>query len=101
MDLMGPMQVESLGGKRYAFVCFDNFSRCTWIEFIRNEMNIFKVYRPLHIQLQKEQDKFIVHIHNYHEREFENSAFNEFCQHERIFHEYSAPLTPQQNGIVE
>ena len=27
MDLMGPMQVESLGGKRYAFVSVDDFSR--------------------------------------------------------------------------
>ena len=27
MDLMGPMQVESLDGKRYAFVCVDDFSR--------------------------------------------------------------------------
>ena len=27
MDLMGPMQVESIGGKRYAFVCVDDFSR--------------------------------------------------------------------------
>jgi hypothetical protein len=27
MDLMGPMQVESLGGSRYAFVVVDDFSR--------------------------------------------------------------------------
>ena len=24
MDLMGPVQVESLGGKRYVFVCVDD-----------------------------------------------------------------------------
>ena len=29
MDLMGPMQVESLGGKRYAYVVVDDFSRFT------------------------------------------------------------------------
>lgn len=29
MDLMGHMQVESLGGKRYVFVCVDDFSRYT------------------------------------------------------------------------
>ena len=27
MDLIGRMKVESLGGKRYAFVCVDDFSR--------------------------------------------------------------------------
>lgn len=31
MDLMGPMQVESLGGKRYAYVVFGYFSRFTWV----------------------------------------------------------------------
>ena len=29
MDLMGPMQTESLGGKRYIFVCVNVFSRYT------------------------------------------------------------------------
>ncbi|KAK4857126.1 hypothetical protein QYF36_024817 [Acer negundo] len=34
MDLMGPMQTESLGGKRYIFVCVDDFSRNLWAEAI-------------------------------------------------------------------
>lgn len=29
MDLMGPMQVESLGGKKYVFICIDDYSRYT------------------------------------------------------------------------
>ena len=29
MDLMGPMQVESLGGKRHAYFVVDEFSRFT------------------------------------------------------------------------
>lgn len=29
MDLMGLMQIESLGGQRYAFVSVDDFSRYT------------------------------------------------------------------------
>ena len=37
MDLMGPMQVESMGGKRYAFVFVDDFFRFTWISFIKEK----------------------------------------------------------------
>ena len=33
MDLMGPMQTESLDGKRYIFVCVDDFFRFTWTYF--------------------------------------------------------------------
>ena len=29
MDLMDPMQIESIGGKKYVFVCVDDFSRYT------------------------------------------------------------------------
>ncbi|GAU28621.1 hypothetical protein TSUD_55650 [Trifolium subterraneum] len=75
MDLMGPMQVESLGGKRYAFVIVDDFSR---------------------------QKGFgIVKIRSDHGKEFENSKFSDFCSSEGISHEFSAPITPQQNGVVE
>ncbi|KAI9162620.1 hypothetical protein LWI28_029000 [Acer negundo] len=34
MDLMGLMQTESLGGKRYIFVYVDDFSRFTWTYFL-------------------------------------------------------------------
>ena len=61
----------------------------------------FKVFRSLYFQLQKEQDKDVRRIRSDHGKEFENSAFNEFFQYEGIFHEFSTPMTPQQNGIVE
>ena len=35
MDLMGPMQMESLGGKGYAYVIMDDCSRFTWTIFFR------------------------------------------------------------------
>ena len=37
MDLMWPKQVESIGGKRYAFVVVDDFSMFTWVNFIREK----------------------------------------------------------------
>ena len=55
MDSMGPMQVESIGGKRYAFFVVDDFSRFTWINFIREKSDTFDVFRDLCIQLQNEK----------------------------------------------
>ncbi|GAA0154497.1 hypothetical protein LIER_12456 [Lithospermum erythrorhizon] len=51
MDLMGPMQVESIGGKKYIYVCVDDFSRDTWVEFIREKSDAFDVFQQLAIQL--------------------------------------------------
>ena len=54
MDVMGPMQVESLGGNKNAYVVVDDFSRYTWISFIREKSETFKVFKDL---CQKLQDR--------------------------------------------
>ncbi|KAA0039042.1 gag-pol polyprotein [Cucumis melo var. makuwa] len=74
----GPMQTESLGGKKYVFVVVDDFSHFTW----------------------REQGKNIVRIRSDHGKEFENEELDSFCEVEGIHHEYSALLTPQQNGVI-
>jgi hypothetical protein len=51
MDLMGPMQVESLGGKRYAYVVVDDFTRFTWINFIKEKSDTFNIFKNLCYQL--------------------------------------------------
>ena len=47
MDLMGPMHVESLGGKRYAFVCVDDFYRYSWAHFLREKLDTFDAFEAL------------------------------------------------------
>ncbi|PNX96335.1 gag-pol polyprotein, partial [Trifolium pratense] len=101
MDLMGPMQTESLGGKRYAFVMVDDFSRFTWIDFLREQSDSFEIFRNLCLQLQREKEVVIVRIRSDHGKEFENAKFFDFCASEGIQHEFSALITPQQNGVVE
>ena len=91
---MRPMQTESLGGKRYALVCVNDFSCYTWVKFIHNKFETFKVCQTLFLQLQREKNIGIFRIRSDHGQEFENRGFSEFCEHEGIFHEFSAPLTP-------
>ncbi|KAK0573378.1 hypothetical protein LWI29_007216 [Acer saccharum] len=103
MDLMGPMQTESLGGKRYIFVCVDDFSRFTWTYFLREKSETFDKFKMLCTKLQNEMNsniRSIKRIRSDHGREFENATFETFCGL-GISHEFSAPRTPQQNGVVE
>ncbi|KAK2423987.1 putative mitochondrial protein [Trifolium repens] len=101
IDLMGPMQVESMGGRRYALVVVDDFSRFTWIEFIREKSDSFDILKLLCLQLQREKNLSIVRIRSDHGREFENAKLSDFCESEGIKQEFSSPITPQQNGVVE
>ena len=69
------MQVESLAGKMYAFVCIDDFSRYTQVDFIKEKSYTFDVFRKLCKKVKNEQNCNIVRIMSDHGREFENSSF--------------------------
>ncbi|GJY86798.1 retrovirus-related pol polyprotein from transposon TNT 1-94 [Tanacetum coccineum] len=37
MDLCGPLRVQSINGKKYILVIVDDFSRFTWVKFLRSK----------------------------------------------------------------
>ena len=41
VDLMGPTRIESMGRKRYIMVVVDDFSRCSWVEFLREKSEAY------------------------------------------------------------
>ncbi|TYK05471.1 Copia protein [Cucumis melo var. makuwa] len=43
----------------------------------------------------------IIRIRSDHGKEFDSEDLNNFCQSEGIHHEFAAPITLQQNGVVE
>ena len=43
----------------------------------------------------------IYQIRSDHGKEFENSYMESFCTRSSISQEFSTPITPQQNGVVE
>ena len=52
---MGPMQVKSIAGKKYIFVCVDDFSRFTWVNLIRKKFGTFDSFRNLCIKLKNDK----------------------------------------------
>ncbi|CAM8905663.1 unnamed protein product [Rhodiola kirilowii] len=104
MDLMGPMQVESIGRKRYAFVCIDDFTRFSWIMFLREKSKTVHAFVQLAtclINERRDRGENLLSIQSDHGREFENERFAQFCDEQGIVHQFSSPITPQQNGVVE
>ena len=101
IDLLGPTRTESLKGKRYIMVIVDDFSRYTWIEFLREKSEACEKLETLCKRLRNEKGVPIVKIRSDHGKEFENARFESFCENNGIKREFSAPKTPQQNGVVE
>ena len=62
---------------------------------------MFEVFKELCHKIQRKNKCGVVRIRSDHGKEFENSKFEEFYAFEGISHEFSSPITPQQNGVVE
>jgi len=100
MDLFGLSRNMSLGGNYYALVVND-FSRCTCTLFLESKSKAFSAFKKLAKRMQNSSCNNIIAIRSDHGGEFQNEKFNTFCEKLRIFHNFFAPRTPQQNGVVE
>ncbi|GJS81613.1 retrovirus-related pol polyprotein from transposon TNT 1-94 [Tanacetum coccineum] len=73
MDLCGPMRVASVNGKKYILVIIDDYSRFTWVKFLRIDNGT----------------------------EFVNQTFREYYEKVGISCETSFSRSPKLNGVVE
>ena len=79
----------------------DDFSRYTWVLFLSQKSEAFYEFSKFCNKVQNKKGFTITCIRSDHGREFENLDFEEYCNKHGINHNFSAPRTPQQNGVVE
>lgn len=101
IDLFGPVNTASLYGSKYGLVIVDDYSRWTWVKFIKSKDYACEVFSSFCTQIQSEKELKILKVRSDHGGEFENEPFELFCEKRGILHEFSSPRTPQQNGVVE
>ncbi|GKC77522.1 retrovirus-related pol polyprotein from transposon TNT 1-94 [Tanacetum coccineum] len=55
MDLCGPMRIESINGKKYILVIVDDYSRFTWVKFLRSKDEtpeiVIKLLKKIQVRL--------------------------------------------------
>ncbi|GJY80472.1 retrovirus-related pol polyprotein from transposon TNT 1-94 [Tanacetum coccineum] len=99
--LCGPIQVESINGKKYVLVIVDDYSRYTWTNFLRSKDEtpdvlidfLRLVQRGLHAQVR------IVQTNK--GTEFLNKTLHAYFAQEVIEHQTSTARTPEQNDIFK
>ncbi|GJU03563.1 retrovirus-related pol polyprotein from transposon TNT 1-94 [Tanacetum coccineum] len=102
MDLFGPSAIKSYGGNLYTLVVVDDYSRYTWTRFLKTKNEAFEKFEILSRKIQNQLGSSIVAIRMDHGREFDNEVqFRAYCDAQGITHNFSAPRTPQSNGVVE
>ncbi|GJX54308.1 retrovirus-related pol polyprotein from transposon TNT 1-94 [Tanacetum coccineum] len=101
MDLCGPMRVESINGKKYILVIVDDYSRFTWVRFLRSKDEapdaIIKCIKNIQVRL----NATVRNVRTDNGTEFVNQTLRDFYENVSISHQTSVVRTPQQKGIVE
>ena len=82
-------------------VVVDNFTRYTWVILLPSKSDALEHIEALCARLQNEKCLKIDQIRSDYGIEFENSYMESFCTRSGISQEFFAPITPQQNCIVE
>ncbi|GJY79955.1 retrovirus-related pol polyprotein from transposon TNT 1-94 [Tanacetum coccineum] len=101
MDLCGPMRVASVNGKKYILVIVDDYSRFTWVKFLRSKDEapdfIIKFLKMIQLRLKVP----VRRIRTDNGTEFVNQTLREYYEKVGISHKTSVARSPQQNGVVE
>ncbi|GJV94600.1 retrovirus-related pol polyprotein from transposon TNT 1-94 [Tanacetum coccineum] len=101
MDLCGPMRVASINGKRYILVIVDDYSRFTWVRFLKTKDEapaaIIKCIKNIQVRLKAT----VQNVRTDNGTEFVNQTLREWYENVGISHQTSVARTPQQNGVVE
>ncbi|KAJ9544616.1 hypothetical protein OSB04_024323 [Centaurea solstitialis] len=101
MDLFGPTNVMSIGKKSYCLVIIDDYSRFTWVYFLRTKDETSGLIKPFVTRVENKINLRVKVIRSDNGTEFKNADLNSFCEEKGIERQFSAPRTPQHNGVAE
>jgi transposase InsO family protein len=95
------MTVSSLGGFLYYVTFIDDFSRKTWIYFMKTKDEVFNRFQEFKAQTENLTGKKIRVLRTDNGGEYTSIDFSDFCKEAGIKRELTVPYNPQQNGVVE
>ncbi|GJS62502.1 retrovirus-related pol polyprotein from transposon TNT 1-94 [Tanacetum coccineum] len=101
MDLCRPMRVQTINGKNYILVIVDDYSRFTWVKFLRSKDEIPEVVIKFLKQIQVGLNKTIRYIRPDNGTEFVNKDLTAYYERVDIFHQKTVLRTLQQNDVVK
>ena len=100
-DLMGPMEVASIGGHRYTFVLTCDHSSHAWVVLLKNKSETLERFKAFVLMVERLTSLKIKFFRSDRGGEFMSHEFTKFLEEQGITRETSAPRTPQQNGVAE
>ena len=102
-DLCGPMLVTTPGEYLYFVTFIDDYSRKTWIYYLKNKesdevLDRFKEFKSL---VENHTGRRIKVLRSNNSGEYTSGGLIDLCEDARIKREFTVPYNPWQNGVAE
>ena len=102
VDSSGHTVVESSGRKRYTVIVCDDFSRYTWVYFIRHKSDAAETFEPFLAETRANGvPSKVVIVRSDGGGEFRGGKFGDLCRSRGIKQEFTTADSPQFNGVAE
>ena len=88
-DVCGPMQTESLGGRKYFATFIDDYSRCCNVYFLKHKSEVSEKFKEFETLRTDNGGEYL------------SGEFKEYLKSRGIRYELTVPYSPQQNGVAE
>jgi hypothetical protein len=95
------MSVESVSGFRYFVLFIDDYSRKTWIYFLKTKDEVFGRFQEFRALVENQTGRKIWVLRSDNRGDYTSKEFEDYCRAAGIKKELMVPYNPQQNGVAE
>ncbi|GJV44006.1 retrovirus-related pol polyprotein from transposon TNT 1-94 [Tanacetum coccineum] len=91
----------SINREKYTLVIVDNYSRYTWVHFIKKKSQATETIMSFIRMVENQNDVKVKQIITNNGIEFRNQELESFSDEKGTSQNFSSPYTPKQNGVAE
>ena len=100
-NVCGPMSTMSLSGHEYYVTFIDDYSKKTWIYFLKAKGELFSRFQEFKALVENQTGKKIKVLRSDNGGEYTSNEFQDFYTQGGIRRQLIVPYNPQQNGVAE
>ena len=100
-DVWGISPIISHEGYKYFVTFIDDYSRYTWVYFLRKKSEVFSMFKLFLGLIHTQFAATIKTLRSDSGGEYMSNEFQSFLQNKGIISQRSCSYTPQQNGVAE